>query len=239
MHSPLAAVVLPRPMVRVSRRKSAWTRDGARGLLVCPFSRVCRPLSHALFAPLGNSWLFAGATIATCARYCATVLCPWSAATADSITSSHHGSKQHLLGTTRTWRWSGTAACPVVRRWRCLLGSHCRSDENAASTVGAAIPPVECACCACAALACATIAHRSHYSVYSACRGCGCGFPLMPAATVVLPMLTPLPLPTESYVLRPVSLVELLLPTDLPCAWLQLWLVIRYRHWQFRDGCGS
>ena len=68
----------------------------------------------------------------------------------------------------------------------------------------------------------------------------------MPAATVVVPMLTPLPLPTESYVLRPVSLVELLLPTGLPrqpaltsCAWLQLWLVIRYRHWQFRGGCGS
>ena len=38
----------------------------------------------------------------------------------------------------------------------------------------------------------------------------------MPAATVVVPMLTPLPLPTESYVLRPVSLVELLLPTGLP-----------------------
>ena len=115
MHSPLAAVVLPRPMVGVSRRKSVWTRDGARGLLVCPFSRVCRALSHALFAPLGSSWLFAGATIATCARYCDTVYihCVHGPPRPLTAYQAHITvPQQHLLGTTLTWRWSGTAACP-------------------------------------------------------------------------------------------------------------------------------
>ena len=85
------------------------------GLLVCPFSRVCRALSHALFAPLGSSWLFAGATIATCARYCDTVYihCVHGPPRPLTAYQAHITvPQQHLLGTTLTWRWSGTAACP-------------------------------------------------------------------------------------------------------------------------------
>ena len=182
MHSPLAAVVLPRPMVRVSRRKSVWTRDGARGLLVCPFSRVCRALSHALFAPLGNSWLFAGATIATCARYCATVLCPWSTATADSISSSHHGSPATpprydanvaMVRYCRLPPWfvGGVASWARIAVQMKTLPARLGQQSHQLSVRAAHVPPLH-----------AIIAHRSHCSVclpwvrlrfpFDACRHC-------------------------------------------------------------------
>ena len=152
------------------------------GLLVCPFSRVCRALSHALFAPLGNSWLFAGATIATCARYCATVLCPWSTATADSISSSHHGSPATpprydanvaMVRYCRLPPWfvGGVASWARIAFQMKTLPARLGQQSHQLSVRAAHVPPLH-----------AIIAHRSHCSVclpwvrlrfpFDACRHC-------------------------------------------------------------------
>ena len=70
----------------------------------------------------------------------------------------------------------------MVRR-RCLLDSHCRSDEKAAAaTAGATIahPPVP-AVCACGARAGRVMCGHllTDTTIRCACRGFGCGFPVM------------------------------------------------------------
>ena len=116
------------------------------------------------------------------ATYCAVLSC--AASTADSISRLHYGSAE----TPRRYHTNIVMArvlalVHMVRRWRCLLDSHCRSDEKAAAaTAGATIAhprvPAVCACCARAGrVMCGHL--LTDTTIRCACRGFGCGFPVM------------------------------------------------------------